>query len=123
MGRVHLNDSWITNTPIDLANEVLRRFLAQQQMTVGQAQAGSEIEARQGSQLITRLLGGWFVNPKQLPKRAEIRLNPTEQGLRIEVFIEETLGLGYLDSIMKARYESYFQSWVHELKGVLHPVQ
>jgi hypothetical protein len=98
----------------------LKAFLAQKQMTVVQLEPA--LEVTQGSQLVTRLLGGWFVNPKQLPRRAEIRLSPAEGGARVEVLIEETLGFGYLDGNMKARYESYFQSWLHELKGVLHPV-
>jgi hypothetical protein len=122
MGRVQLNDSWTANTPIDLANDGLRRFFTQQQMIVVQEHAGPAIEVRQGSQLITRLLGGWFVNPKHFPKRAEIRLCPSEKGLRVDVLIEETLGLGFLDSHFKSRYEGYFQYWMDELKRVLPPV-
>jgi hypothetical protein len=123
MGRVQLNSSWTINLPSDVARQRLDLFFTQHKMRVVQDHAGTAIELKQGSQLITRLIGGWFVNPKTFPKRAEIRLIPTEQGFRVEALIEEALGPGFLDSHLKSRYEDYFQYWMNALRGLLPPIQ
>lgn len=123
MSRAQLRDSWKTNTPIDLARQKLGVFFTQHGMSVVQDHAGRAIEVKQGSQFITRLLGGWFVDPKNFPKRARVCLLPTEQGLTIEAVIEESIGFGFLDSHFKSRYEGYFQFWMNALKSELPPVQ
>jgi hypothetical protein len=123
MSRIQLQNSWLTNLPVDMARHHLDRFLKHHAMTMVGDASGLALEMKQGSQFITRLLGGWFIDPKYFPKRAVIRLHPAEQGLIIEAFIEETFGLGYLDSHFKSRYEGYFHYWMNALRSVLPPVQ
>jgi len=122
MARVQFSDSWTITTSIDIetAKRRLRKFLNQHSMKLVSTQAG-EITCEQGSQLTTRLLGGWFVNPMGLPKRARIRLHPTTSGIQIEAAIEETLGVGWLDPKFQRRYEDYFREWMDALRSALPP--
>lgn len=120
MARAQLRDSWTTTISIDAARQKLAVFFTNHRMSVVQG-TETTVELKQGSQLTTRLLGGWFVDPSNFPKRAEIRLSSSEHGLRIEAMIEEALSFGVLDSHFKSRYENYFQVWMNALKNELLP--
>ncbi len=122
MSRAQLQDSWKTNVPIDQARQKLGLLFQQHSMTIVQADDDT-VEVTQGSQFITRFLGGWFVDPRDFPKNARVHLAPNENGVIVQASIEETLGFGYLDSHFKSRYETYFQFWMNMLKRELPPVQ
>ncbi len=62
------------------------------------------LDARQGSQVITRLFGGWFVNPTKLPKR--LAAEREDGGMAITV--EESIGFGYMDPKTRRKYEEAF---------------
>ena len=122
MARAELRDSWTTDASMDVARQVLRVFLLQHRMSVVRDYGGTAVDVKQGSQFITRFLGGWFVNPRNFPKRAVIRFSPYGQLLKVDASIEETLGFGYLDPYFKSRYADYFQFWMNALKDALPPV-
>ncbi len=75
--------------------------------------------AIQGSQVATRLIGGWFVNADKLPKKATIKLSESSDGTQVSARIEETLGFGLLDPKFKRKYEDHFESWLTDLKNTL----
>ncbi len=80
-----------------------------------------EIAGKQGSQLVTRLLGGWFVKPATFPKLLAIRYEKHNSGCLINVRIEESMGFGVLDAHFKSRYEDYFSEFMEALKRELPP--
>ena len=61
-------DSWITSVPINEIRPKIQNFFTMHGVNIDQINDG-EIIGKQGSQLITRLLGGWFVNQAKFPKR------------------------------------------------------
>ncbi|HET7416062.1 MAG TPA: hypothetical protein VFJ61_00330 [Solirubrobacterales bacterium] len=60
---------------------------------------------RGGSQLRTRLLGGYFVSPKSLPIRAEVHLPVNDGAGKVELRVEDSLGFGVRDGALRKRYE------------------
>lgn len=64
------------------------------------------LHATQGSQLRTRLFGGWFVKPAVLPKRLEAL--PAADGEGYDVTVAEALGVGYVDRLFRRRYDAAF---------------
>jgi len=101
-----------------LVRDRLLWFCQQHQMRVV-SDLNGVLAVEQGSQLKTRLLGGWFVGPESLPKRAQLRCDPMPIGARVVVRIEESLGFGLLDGILKDKYEAYFHDWMMNLAAAL----
>lgn len=64
----------------------------------------ARVEARQGSQLSTRLFGGWHVDPEKLPKRLVGEW--TEEGMKLTV--EEAMGVGVMDPRLRRNDEEAF---------------
>jgi hypothetical protein len=120
MARCQANHGWIARGDAANLKHALHGFFARHSMTVVRDD-GMETEVTQGSQLRTRLLGGWFVNGKHFPKRAMVRFTPAPEsgGTRVDVHIEETLGFGVLDPIFEDRYQAYFRTWIEELVRTL----
>ncbi|HEX3051305.1 MAG TPA: hypothetical protein VHP83_11665 [Aggregatilineaceae bacterium] len=121
MARVELIDSWMTNIP---SNEIWPRvhgFLTYYQVRVDR-QTPYEVTGAHGSQVTTRFVGGWFTDASNYPKRISIYLQMVEGGTQVSVKIEETLGFGWLDSVMKKRYWDFFVWWAGALRAALPPV-
>ncbi|OWK45141.1 hypothetical protein [Fimbriiglobus ruber] len=114
MARADLEDRWDVDRGLESTRKRVLRFLDDVDMKVIEDD-DEKIVAKQGSQLKTRLLGGWFVSPESLPKRATIRLRETSEGTRVKAVIEESLGFGILDPILKGKYEKYFDTWMDDL--------
>jgi hypothetical protein len=121
MARVEAGDAWDAAGDAKSLHRKLLRFFRQQKMTVVAEEEGEfhSLRATQGSQLWTRLLGGWFVSPATLPKRALATFTETRKGLRLRVTIEETLGFGILDPLLEKKYASYFEEWLADLEEFL----
>jgi hypothetical protein len=115
MSRVSVSDQWLVHGPQrDVRKEVLA-FLVEHGMEVIE-DADGMIEAKQGSQIRTRLQGALLVNARQLPKRVRIAVRQTEAGVSIRARMEECFGLGVLSRMLKKRYESAFQEWLVEFQ-------
>jgi len=69
------------------------------------------VEARQGSQVTTRLLGGWFVNADKLPKR----LVSQRAERAMTIIVEETMGFGFMDPKLRRKYEETFAALERQL--------
>lgn len=122
--RVILADSWTTAGPdsLDRAGGVLRELLLRWNMEVESDQAGTHgvtILASQGSEAAMRILGGWFIAPRVLPKAVRVELRAIEGGIHVAASVRETFGFGFLDRRTKRKYEEYFQLWMAALRKVL----
>ena len=122
MARVQLRDSWYAEgAPEDVRRELLRFFHEQKMKVVTEEEDEvSTLHAEQGSQLWTRLLGGWFVSATKLPKRATVTYTATTKGIVLRATIEETLGFGYLDPLLADKYTKFFENWMIDLEEALH---
>ena len=115
--RAFLHDEWITNSTLTEAVRRLYIFFSQNEMKLVSQTQGDPlyIVAEQGSQFMTRFIGGWFVNPVKFPKRATLVIATVPGGVSIEALIEETLGFGILDTGFRDRYLGYFRTWLYNL--------
>ncbi|MEQ8789214.1 MAG: hypothetical protein RIC55_23070 [Pirellulaceae bacterium] len=121
MARAELESRWITRCNTDEIARFLERFCGRHRVKVVGRREG-ELVGKQGSQWKTRLLGGWFVNPADFPKRITIHYQPRGADCEVHVRMEETMGLGILDAHFKGRYESYFNEWMEQLQYSIPPV-
>ncbi len=120
MARVEVEDSWIVAGDRAEVRRAVERFFQQRKMQII-TQEDREFVAKQGSQLLTRLLGGWFVPATWLPKRATVRLRQVEGGTRVSAVIEETMGFGFIDPLFEKKYRNFFEAWVDELHEAVQP--
>ena len=125
MSRAELRNGWFTNISLEKGKSIAELFCNQNGMRIDRVNSGEvvEIVASQGSQLKTRLLGGWFINPVNFPKRAIVLLQVAEGGTHVAAQIEETLGFGILDPHFKSKYETYFHQWMDDLAVALPPIK
>jgi hypothetical protein len=122
MPQVYLTSSWVTDAPIETVKEKLKGFIFHSGMRVTSINPG-EIILEQGSQFATRMVGGWLVDLKDLPKRAKIQLAPTEDGkTKIDAAIKEAIGIGFVDPLFANRYNDYFRQWMGSLRILLPPM-
>jgi hypothetical protein len=75
MARVELEDTWIAKGDMDTVHVMLRRFFKIHKMRLT-GEHPDELQVYQGSQFLTRLIGGWIVPATWLPKRAALFLRP-----------------------------------------------
>ena len=122
MARAEIVDSWVTAVAPGEVRQKIKRLLASHKVRIAEALDG-KITGKQGSQFLTRLLGGWFVGPATLPKLVAIAFEGRESGCRVDVRIEEAMGFGVMDAHFKSRYEEYFVEFVSALRRELPPVE
>jgi hypothetical protein len=121
MARVDLQDAWyVPGTAKELRTRLLR-FFRQWKMTLVSEEEGEfhSLRVKQGSQLWTRLLGGWFVSPSTLPKQALVTFTKGRKGLLLRATIEESLGFGIMDPLLEKKYADYFEKWMCDLEEEL----
>jgi hypothetical protein len=75
--------------------------------------------AKQGSQLRTRVLGGWFIDPSHLPKLLTVDVRAEGGGAAVSATLEDAFGPGYVDRKLAARYERGFEETLRRLAGAL----
>ena len=112
MSRVELSASWQTAKSREQVDAIVRRFAAQNKMKVDESGESGVINLRGGSQLGMRALGGWFVRPTLLPKRATVKVAETAQGASVDARIEDAMGLGVMDPKLKQKYQGYCEAWI-----------
>lgn len=118
MARVTISDKWTADGDVKSVRRRVLDFLDAYGMAVVDDENG-RIDVKQGSQLRTRLLGGWFVNARHLPKRATIVLRDVEDRVGIRATIEESLGFGLIDPRLEDKYEKFFNNWLDDLRDAV----
>jgi hypothetical protein len=100
--------SWTTSDP-DAVSRVAGALAGRLRLKLEESAGDTEAVLRGGSQLRTRLLGGWFIAPEHLPKRVQVSAAPGSSSL--DVRVEDALGsVAVRDRRFKARYEKAAES-------------
>jgi hypothetical protein len=104
--RFSFTKSWTTTEAgviTRLADVLSTRLDLEHEGTPGE----TETILRGGSQLRTRLLGGWFISPAHLPKRVQLLATSEPGGTRrVHVRVDDTLGaIAVRDRWFGRRYE------------------
>ncbi|HCL56921.1 MAG TPA: hypothetical protein DHW82_07930 [Spirochaetia bacterium] len=115
MARVELQDNWKTEKSESEIREALPLFFKKNKIKIME-ETESHLKLKQGSQFLTRLIGGWFVPGAWLPKKISLEIAKEQSGSQITVLIEESLGIGIMDSMFKKKYSAYFETLMEELK-------
>lgn len=116
--RVAVQEDWLVNADQESVREAVRRFFeaTARETTL----SASAVHFRQGSQTYTRLLGGWFINGKRLPKEGWAQLEAVAASrTHVRVRVEEAFGVGLVDRTFANKYKRYMQDWMWGLRAEL----
>lgn len=116
MARVEQTDTWTVEGEATAIGQLIRTYCRQCGMSAVSDQAQA-LELQQGSQLWTRLIGGWLVPAAWLPMRAVVQFSHgAGRSVQIRALIEESLGFGFLDPILAKKYQQHFERWMNGLR-------
>lgn len=103
-GPLSFSYSWQLSGPPDLSE--LEEELRARGLELDQSSSSdSKRLFRRGSQLRTRLLGGYFVNPRFLPLQVEVETkHDSGECWKLNVCAQDTLGVALRDSALRKRY-------------------
>jgi hypothetical protein len=116
MPRVVSKETWIVSGDIESIWRVVRAFFKRNKMRLVDER---DEEMEQGSQFLTRVLGGWSVPAAWLPKRARVLLKQVDDGVLVQATIEESLGFGVMGPVLAKKYQKYFDTWLDDLRDAL----
>jgi len=89
--------------------DMLRQYLLKGGMKV-RHEIDQEIEGYQGSQFITRVIGGWLPGPRTLPIWACIYCQPLPNGTTsVRLALEEALASEAIDDQLREHYNAGFR--------------
>lgn len=107
MSRLDRETRWQSHIPLADALTAAEAFATDEGMQVEDRGPG-RLVLYQGSQWKMRLLGGWFVSPRTIPKRLVLTLEPCEVGVAVRMELSEAVGFGILDDLFKQRINQSF---------------
>lgn len=108
MSRLDREARWRTQMAWPEAQAALEAFVRKEGMKV-EERAEGRLTLYQGSQWKMRLLGGWFINPRNIPKRVTVTLTPDDGHVYVLMEMSEAVGIGLLDPLFKERITQGFQ--------------
>lgn len=118
MTNAKLSSSWVVEDKIDNVHDKILDYAKKHKMNIIEKKR-NKIFAKQGSFLITRLLGTFLAPAMHLPKKILIELEELEEGTKIVVNIREDLiGLG-VNTNLEYKYKNLFSVWLDDLKNHL----
>jgi hypothetical protein len=121
MPHVQKKATWDVDGNVEALHATLVTFFAKQKMDIKEDE-GSEphsFRAVQGTQIGTRLLGGWFVPANWLPKQVLVTFREKKQGIVLRVTAEDTLGFAIMDPLLRSKYEDFFNQLFRALDVAL----
>ena len=110
-----LSKSWFTSLSLEELHKFIKEFFEKNQVKI-KSTSITRIVAKQGSQAKTRIGGGVWANPKTLPKKIFINFIEEDNNLKMEVKMEESLGLYAKTSGMTDKYRNYFKAFIRHLE-------
>lgn len=97
--------AWTVSSRPDLAD--ISQSLVRGGLTLRvESSAPGKVVLRGGSQIRTRLLGGYFVDPKRLPIRVELGINEASNGRwSVDLAVRDTFGIAIRDRALEDRFK------------------
>lgn len=114
MSNAKLSRSWVVENEKSNVYDKILHFIEQHRMVIVEKNQ-STISAKQGSHLITSVLGTFLAPTKYLPKTITIELQELEKGTNIIVNISKDIGLSVNNKI-ECKYKNFFSIWIDDLK-------
>ena len=75
---------------------------------------GEALTATFGSQLMLRLIGGWFISPSSLPVKAQATFAAHDTGTLVSIHVGDAMGVG-----VKTGMNDKYNQAVHEVAEAL----
>lgn len=82
------------------------------------ASEGEDLAFQRGSQVLTRIIGGWILPASKSPSRANVSLEGSEGAVTVDASFGEAVGIGTLYGVKK-KFDAYLGSCVVELGAAL----
>ena len=117
MTNAKLSSSWVIKNEKSNAYDKILHFIEKKRMVIVEKNQ-STISAKQGSPLITRLLGSFLTPAIYLPIITAIELEELEKGTKITVHIREDIGLS-VNTKLEYNYKNFFSVWLDDFKNHL----
>jgi len=117
MTNAKLSSSWVIKNEKSNAYDKILHFIEKKRMVIVEKNQSS-ITAKQGSPLITRLLGTFLTPAIYLPKKTIIQLEELERGTKIKANIREDIGLS-VNTKLEYKYKNFFSVWLDDFKNHL----
>lgn len=117
MTNAKLGSSWVVENEKSNVYDKMLHFMKKHRMVIVEKNQ-STISVKQGSPLITRLLGTFLTPAIYLPKTITIELEELEKGTKIIVHIREDIGLS-INSKLEYKYKNFFSAWLDDFKNYL----
>jgi hypothetical protein len=108
--------TFVTSDPPAEALERCRAWLVQHASAEVVARSDARLEARSGSQVKLRVLGGAFIAPSSLPVRVVVDAAATPRGSELTVTAADAIGFG-LKTGMKGKYTGRLDEIVSGLRA------
>jgi hypothetical protein len=112
--RAEQRDAWLVSGDLPKVRERVEAFAGSYGLR-SRGWTGDVLELAGGSKIGTRILGGFIVPKRMLPKTARIRLSNRGPKILVEALIYENLGTGVFAG-MGPRYKSAFEKWMSDLR-------
>ncbi|ACB84650.1 hypothetical protein [Natranaerobius thermophilus] len=116
MEKIEQNTSLIIEGEHEYLENKLNSFLEKHKMKIVE-KTTNKIFLKQGSYLITRLLGTWLAPTKLLPKQAIIEMEYLEENkIKINAQIEESIGVNTTNYSLRHKYMEFFEFWLYDFE-------
>lgn len=109
MPHVTTTKDWTATGPPQALAPKVERALREVGLAVTSPPGALAVRFTGGSGCLTRLIGGWFVGLRTLPKQGTVTLEPAADGSVVKLHIEDTLGMGIMDGAFRKRFEQSFE--------------
>jgi hypothetical protein len=121
MAHVQKKATWDVDGTVEALHATLVKFFTKQKMDIKEYEESEphSFRAVQGTQIGTRLLGGWFVPANWLPKQFLVAFHEKRRGIVLRVTAEDTLGFGIMDPLLRSKYEDFFKQLFRALDVAL----
>jgi hypothetical protein len=120
--RVSLDRTWVVTGGEGRLDAAIDEVLNRHGLAI-QSRGEGALRVSGGSGIKMRLLGGWFVNPRTLPKVGTITRVGADSGqLEVTMHLEESMGFGVLDRKLARRYGEAFEQVASSVEAALSSV-
>jgi hypothetical protein len=103
----------VERRPEEVRDEILSKLASMSARVVTVSE--SYVEAQTGSQLATRLKGGWIARPTELPMRTAVALQTHGQGTQVQVTVTDAMGFG-VKLGMRGKYKGALRTMIEEVR-------
>lgn len=117
MARVEQTGNWTVGGSVEKVRETILGHMGAAKWRV-QAAEGNGLAFKRGSQLATRLIGGWMLGPSKFPSRADVTVEDSGGQTIVNAAFGEAFGVGSVVGIKK-KYGAYFDTCVADLGAAL----